>query len=113
MIAYLVLVPVELCLDVPHLPVHLLLVRLHHAHPLLKLSLLALSEVGIYKKNLESKKTRKQELEQESDQENKKKLSFFLDHFLGRVLVFFLFFLFSCFLTFLFSFINFHLCTQI
>ena len=51
-------------------------------------------EVGIYK--------RKQELDQESDQEKKKKLSFFLDHFLGRVLVFFLF---SCFLTFLFSFL--------
>ena len=35
----------------------------------------------------------------------KGKISFFLDHFLGRVLVF----LFSCFLTFLFSFKNFHL----
>ena len=35
------------------------------------------------------KKTRKQELDQESDQEKKKKLSFFLDYFLGRVLVFF------------------------
>ena len=42
---------------------------------------------------------------QESDQEEKKKLSFFLDHFLGRVLVF----LISCFLNFLFSFINSHL----
>ena len=34
----------------------------------------------------------------------RKKLSFFLHHFLGRVLVF----LFSCFLTFFFSFINSH-----
>ena len=96
MIADLVLVPVELCLDVPHLPVHLLLVRLHHAHPLLKLSLLALSEVGIFKR--ENKKVRKQELEQESDQENKKKLSFFPGYFLGQVLVFLL----SCFLLYKF-----------
>ena len=61
---------------------------------------------NLWKKKQESKKTRKQELDQESDQENKKnrkkKHSFFLDHFLGRVFVF----LFSCFLTFLFSFIN-------
>ena len=78
-------------------------------------------EVGIYKRKQESKKTRKQELDQESDQENKKtrkkqeldqekKKVFFLDRFLGRVLVFlffdrflgrvlvFLFFLLSCFL---------------
>ena len=40
-------------------------------------------------------KVRKQELDQESDQENKnsnkkkRKNFFFLDHFLGRVLVFF------------------------
>ena len=40
------------------------------------------------------KQERKQELDQESDQVKKKKNSFFLDHFLGRVLVF------------LFSFIN-------
>ena len=63
------------------------------------------TEVGIYKRKQESKKagTRpikrsrkqegKQELDQESDQE-KKKTTFFLDHFLGRVLVFLL----SCFL---------------
>ena len=57
---------------------------------------------------------KKQEPDQESDQEKKKvffffSLSFscFLDRFLGRVL----FFLFSCFPTFLFSFINYHLCT--
>ena len=72
------------------------------------------------------KKKRKKELDQESDQENKKtikkkrkKLSFFLDHFLCLVLVsssfpFFLVrflgrVLFSCILTFLFSFINSHL----
>ena len=79
-------------------------------------------EVGIYKRKQESKKTRKQELDQESDQKTRKKrkkeldqesdqekLSFFLDHFLGQVLVFFLFFLFPCFLTFLLSFINSHL----
>ena len=40
------------------------------------------------------KKTRKKERKHALDQEKKKKLSFFLDHFLGRVLVF------------LFSFIN-------
>ena len=39
-------------------------------------------EVGIYKRKQEIKKTRKQELDQESDQEKK---TFFLD----RVLVFF------------------------
>ena len=47
------------------------------------------SEVGIYKRKQEIKKTRKQELDQESDQEKKKVFSFFLDRFLGRVLVFF------------------------
>ena len=46
-------------------------------------------ESGIYKRKQKSKKTRKQELDQESDQEKKKKLSFFLHHFLCRVLVFF------------------------
>ena len=56
----------------------------------------ALPEVGIYKRKQESKKTRKQELERESDQEKKKVFSFFLGRFLGRVLVFFLFL--SCFL---------------
>ena len=44
------------------------------------------------------KKTTKQERKQELDQEKKKKISFFLDHFLGRVFVF------------LFSLINSHLC---
>ena len=34
------------------------------------------SEVGIYKGKQESKKTRKQELDQESDQEKKKVFSF-------------------------------------
>ena len=34
---------------------------------------LELPEVGIYKRKQESKKTRKQELDQESDQKNKKK----------------------------------------
>ena len=73
------------------------------------------TEVGIYKRKQENKKTtfdqesdqeknkkeRKHALDQESDQEKMKKLSFFLDHFLGRVLVvflFFFFFLLSCFL---------------
>ena len=45
------------------------------------------------------KKTRKQELEQESDQEKKKVFSFFL----GRVLVFFLVFLIAFLVEFLFS----------
>ena len=60
----------------------------------------------------ENKKVRKQQLGQESDQDNKKKKKenknstkkkkeknflFFLDHFLGRVILFF-FFLLSCFL---------------
>ena len=53
--------------------------------------------MGIYKRKQESKKTRKHAFDQESDQEKKEKLSFFLVHFLGRVLVF------------LFSFINSHL----
>ena len=86
-------------------------------------------EVGIYKRKQESKKTRKQVLDQESDQEKKKVFSFFLGRFLCRVLVFLivilveflfsffldrflgrvLFFFFSCFLTFLFTFINSHL----
>ena len=63
------------------------------------------SKVRIYKRKQEnknstkkaSKKTGKKERKQELDQEKKKKLSFFLVHFLGRVLVF------------LFSFINSHL----
>ena len=53
------------------------------------------SEVGIYKRKQESKKTRKQELDQGSDQEKRKVFSFFLDgffyfldRFLGQVLVF-------------------------
>ena len=52
------------------------------------------TEVGIYKRKKESKK-KKQELDQESDQENKnstkkkRKSFFFLDYFLGRVLVFY------------------------
>ena len=81
-------------------------------------SLTGRTELGIYKRQQESKKTRtrprkrsrkqnknstkkaikktrKQEIKQELDQEKKKKkLSFFLDHFLGRVFVFLL----SCFL---------------
>ena len=66
------------------------------------------SEVGIYERKQESKKTRKQELDQESDQETrkqeldqekKKKKLFFLNHFLGRNLVF-------LFITSLFSFMN-------
>ena len=56
-------------------------------------------EVGIYKRNKKTrtrprKQERKQDLDQENDQEKKKTLSFFLDHFLGRILVFLL----SCFL---------------
>ena len=78
------------------------------------------SEVGIYKRKEESKKTRKQKLDQESDQEKRKtrtrprkrirkqeldqekmkKLSFLLDHFLSRVLVF----LYSHFLVFFYKF---------
>ena len=58
-------------------------------------------EVGIYKRKQESKKKRKQELDQESDQE-KKSSSCFLVITLVE-------FSFSCFLTFLFSFINSHL----
>ena len=54
-------------------------------------------------RKLENKKTRTRP---RSDQEKKKRLSFFLDHILGRVLVF----LFSSFPTFVFSFINSHLC---
>ena len=64
--------------------------------------------MGIYKRKQESKKTRKKELDQDSDQENKettkkkrKNFPFFLDHFLGRVLVF----VFSYFLR-LFATIN-------
>ena len=63
------------------------------------------TEVGIYKRIQESKKKRKKNRprkrsrKKENKEENKssKKLFFFLDHFLGRVLVFF-FFLLSCFL---------------
>ena len=69
--------------------------------------LLDYPEVGIYKRTQESKKTRKQELDQESDQEKKKVVSFFL----GRILVFLIELFFSFFLTFLFSFINSHLCS--
>ena len=54
---------------------------------------------GIYKRKQESKKTRKQELDQE-------KKFFFLITILVE-------FLFSCFLTFVFSFINSHLKTTI
>ena len=46
------------------------------------------SEVGIYKRRQESKKTRKQafdqETNQENDQEKKKVCSFFLGRFLGQ-----------------------------
>ena len=61
----------------------------------------------------ENKKVRKQENKNSTKKVIKKKrkfFSFFLGRFLGRVLVFFLVFLFSRFLTFLFSFINSHLC---
>ena len=46
------------------------------------------------KENKEEKRTRprKRSRKQENDKEKKKILSFFLDHFLGRVLVFFLVF---------------------
>ena len=65
--------------------------------------------MGIYKIKQESKKTRKQELDQESDQKNKKKkeikkkldqesdqekkkkLPFFLYHFLSRVDIFYVY----------------------
>ena len=40
------------------------------------------SEVGIYKRNQESKKTRKQEFDQENDQEKKKVFFLFLEAFL-------------------------------
>ena len=46
------------------------------------------TEVGIYIRKQESKKTRNQELAQESDQEKKKVFSLFLGCFLGQVLVF-------------------------
>ena len=78
------------------------------------------SEVGIYKRKQENKKTRKHTLDQESDQEKKdngqekkhaldqesdqeknRKLSFFLDRFLGRERVFFLY---SYFLVFFYKF---------
>ena len=72
--------------------------------------LLRVSELGIYKRKQESKKTRtrprkrsrKQELDQESDHEKRKTILFFLITFLVEIL-------FSCFLTSLFSFINSHL----
>ena len=64
------------------------------------------------KRQENKKKERKLALDQECDQEKKKKKYSFLDHFLGLVLVFFLCLLFSCFLTFLFSFINSHLWTS-
>ena len=51
------------------------------------------TEVGIYKGKQESRKTRKQELDRESDQESfffvSWSFSCFLDRFLGRSLVFF------------------------
>ena len=40
-------------------------------------SLTGRTELGIYKRQQESKKTRKQVFDQEGDRENKKKLSFF------------------------------------
>ena len=53
-------------------------------------------EVGIYKRKQESKKTRKQELDQESDQETKKVFPFFLGRqFLVEFLFSFFVFLFS------------------
>ena len=95
---------------------------LRHQDHIVSLASIGPSEVGIYKRKEESKKTRKQGLDQESDREKKKtrtrprkrsrkqenkkvnknstkkenlkKKSFFLDRFLGRVLVF----LFSLFL---------------
>ena len=77
--------------------------------------ILSIPEVGIYKRKQECKKTRKQELDQASDQENKKtrirprkwqrkNLSFFMNNFLGRVLDFFLVFLIAFLVEFLFSF---------
>ena len=57
--------------------------------------------MGTYKRKRESKKTRKHAFDQESGQEKMKKLSFFLDRFLGRELVFLLF---SYFLVFFFKF---------
>ena len=51
------------------------------------MSTICLSEVGIYKLKQESKKTRKRELDQESDQE-KESFPFFLGRFLRRVLAF-------------------------
>ena len=70
-----------------------------------------------YKREQESKKTRTRPRKQEKKNENKasnkkatkkkrKKKSFFLDRFLGQVLVFFFISCFSCFLIFLFSSIN-------
>ena len=50
-------------------------------------------EVGIYKRRQESKKTRKQELDQESDQEKKKLFTFFRGRVRGYILVLFPFFL--------------------
>ena len=69
------------------------------------------TELGIYKRKQDSKKTRKHDFDKESDQATKKKkesdkkkdkLSFFLDRFLGRLLGrerinFLFFFLLSCF----------------
>ena len=63
----------------------------------------SLSEVGIHKRK-PRKRSRKKERIHTLDQEKKKILSLFLDHFLGRVLVFFLF---SSFLTFFFFFYKF------
>ena len=65
--------------------------------------------VGIYERIQESKKTRKQDKKKENKNSTKKKKIFFLDHFLCRVLII----LFSCFLTFLFTFINSHLWTPL
>ena len=59
-------------------------------------------KVEIYKRIQKSKKTRKQELDQESDQKKESFFYFFLGCFLGRVLVFLLsrslFWSSSCFL---------------
>ena len=77
-------------------------------------------ELGIYRRKQENKKTRKTRNKEKHKNLTKKAIKkkrfffpFFLGRFLVRGLVFVLFFLFSwsssCFLTFLFSFISFHL----
>ena len=74
------------------------------------LIIMGTSEMGIYKRKQESKKTRKHAFDQESDQEKrkhaleqksdqeKKKRSFFQDCFFWSRACFFSFFLLSCFL---------------